>query len=232
MKIQFSIIVFAFFAFSSCVANGQDDSNMRTIPVEEFSRIYVEGGYRVFLYQVSDPFLKIKAPTDNHIDALDIESSADNLKLSVKRRQLNLSRLELHIGFSNLEEIHISGGVKLTTDGFVSIDNLRIFNEGAVNGDIKLKVGTVEVISNGASLFELSGVADKLIVNVAGAAHVNARDLTAREVVFRVEGLGFGSVHAVDDLDVRIEGAGKVTYKGNPNVKRVIEGLGSVEEYY
>jgi hypothetical protein len=231
MKIQFGIIIFAFFAFSSCVVSGQEDSDMRTIPVEEFSRIYVEGGYRVFLYQTSDPFLKIKAPTESHIDALDIESSAHNLKLSVKRRQLNLSRLELHIGFSNLEELHISGGVKLTTDGFVSMDNLRIFNEGAVNGDIKLKAGTVEVISNGASLFELSGVADKLIVRVAGAAHVNARELTAKEVVFRVEGLGFGSVHATDDLDVRIEGAGKITYKGKPNVRRVVEGLGSVVEY-
>jgi len=231
MKIQFSIIVFAFFVFSSCVARGQDDSEMRSIPVNEFSRIYVEGGYRVFLYQVSDPFLKIKAPTDSHIDALDIESNSHNLKLSVKRRQLNLSRVELHIGFSSLDELHISGGVKITTDGFVSMDNLRIFNEGAVYGDIKIKAGTVEVISNGASLFELSGVADKMIVKVAGAAHVNARDLTAKEVVFRVEGLGFGSVHAINDLDVRIEGAGKVTYKGKPNVRRVVEGLGSVAEY-
>lgn len=231
MKKHYTFIILAIFALSSCVVSGHDDSNMRTIPVQDFNRIYVEGGYSVFLYQTSDPYLKIKAPTDSHIDALEIESNENNLKLSVKRRQLNLSRLELHIGFSNLEELHISGGVKLTTDGYISMDNLRIFNEGAVSGDIKLKAGTIEVISNGASFLEMSGVADKLIVKVAGAAHVNAKELTAKEVVFRVEGLGFGSVHATDDLDVRIEGAGKVTYKGKPNVRRVVEGLGSVKEY-
>jgi hypothetical protein len=210
---------------------GQEDAYTRNIPINDFSRIYIEGGYRVFLYQTSDPYLKVKAPTDNHIDALEIESSLENLKLSVARRQFSLSRIELHIGFSNLEELHISGGVKLTTDGYVALEHLRVYAEGAVSGDMKLKAGTVEVISNGASFFELSGVADLLTVRVAGASHVNSRELTAKAVQFRVEGLGFGSVHASEELDVRIEGAGKVTYTGKPNVKRFVEGLGSVSEY-
>ncbi len=231
MKFRFFAVLFSFFAISACTVSGQEDAYTRTIPINEFSRIYIEGGYRVVLYQTSDPFLRIKAPTENHIDALDIESNTENLKLSVKRRQFNLSRMELHIGFSHLEELHISGGVKLSTDGYVALDHLSIYTEGAVSGDMKLKAGTVKVTSNGASLFELAGVAGLLTVKVAGAAHVNARELTAKEVQFRVEGLGFGSVHAVEELDVRIEGVGKVTYSGSPNVKRVVEGLGSVSEY-
>lgn len=211
--------------------SAQDEPYTRTIPVKEFSSIYIEGGYRVYLYQTSDPYLKIKAPSDSHIDALDVESDSRKLRLSVKRQQLTLSRMELHIGFSNLEELHISGGVKLTTDGFVSVEDLRIRIDGAVNGNIKLKARSVEVISNGGSVFDLSGVTDRLSVEVAGAGHVNARELTAKNVTFSVEGVGFGSVYATDDLDVRIEGLGKVTYSGNPKVKRLVEGLGSVVQY-
>lgn len=231
MKTIFIIMSVAVTILTSCGVTGQEDVNTRYFEISGFSKINLEGGFRVFLYQTSDPYLKVKAPTDAHIDALVVDTGNDNLKLYVRRNHLNLSRMELHIGFSNLEEIGISGGVKLTTDGYVELDDLRIINDGAVNGDIKIKAATIEVVSNGASLFEISGIADKLSVRVAGAAHVNARELTAKEVVFRVEGLGFGSVHATDELDVRIEGAGKVTYKGNPNVRRVVEGLGSVNEY-
>jgi len=49
-------------------------------------------------------------------------------------------------------------------------------------------------------------------------------------VIFRVEGVGFGSVHATRLLDVKIEGVGKVTFKGKPELKRIVEGLGSVKE--
>jgi len=231
MKIRYAILLFVIVAITSCGVTGQEDANTRNFEVSEFSRIDLEGGFRVFLYQTSDPYLKVKAPTEAHIGSLIVDSGNDNLKLSVRRNHLNLSRMELHIGFSNLEELRISGGVKLSTDGYVSLNDLRIVNDGAVNGELKIKAGTVDVISNGASIFDIEGVADKLSVRVAGAAHVNARELTAKEVVFRVEGLGFGSVHATDELDVRIEGAGKVTYKGNPNVRRVVEGLGSVKEY-
>jgi hypothetical protein len=80
-------------------------------------------------------------------------------------------------------------------------------------------------------VFDLSGVTDKLSVKMAGAGHVNARELTAKEVFFRIEGLGFGSVHATELLDVRIEGMGKVTYVGDPETRRIVNGLGSVVPY-
>lgn len=96
---------------------------------------------------------------------------------------------------------------------------------------MKMKAQSVDVVTNGGAVFDLSGITGALSVKVAGAAHVNAREMTAKEVTFRVEGVGFGSVHATDLLDVKIEGVGKVTYKGTPTVRRIIEGLGKVEEY-
>ena len=113
----------------------------------------------------------------------------------------------------------------------MSVDDLSLQVEGGAKGGLKLKARSLEVTSNGGVVFDLSGITDKLSVKVAGAGHVDARELTAREVFFRVEGLGFGSVHATDILDVRIEGMGKVTYVGNPETRRIVNGLGSVVPY-
>jgi hypothetical protein len=121
--------------------------------------------------------------------------------------------------------------MKLVTDGFVEVDDFKVLVEGGARVNMKIKARSIGVVSNGSAIFDLSGITGTLSVKVAGAGHVNARELTAKEVTFRVEGVGFGSVYATDLLDVKIEGVGKVTYKGSPTVRRIIEGLGKVEEY-
>jgi hypothetical protein len=231
MKINIYSFLFVMTLFITTAASAQDIPNSRDFPVRDFDKLYIEGGYKVILYQTSDPFLKVKAPADNYIDELEVQTDAESLRLSVKRSYLNLNRMELHIGFSTLKELHVEGGISLSTDGFVSVDDLRLHVEGGAKGDLKLKARTLEVTSNGGVVFDLSGVADRLSVKVAGAGHVNARELTAREVYFRVEGLGFGSVHATDVLDAQIEGMGKITYVGNPETRRIVNGLGSVVPY-
>jgi len=170
-------------------------------------------------------------PSDDMFDALDIKTQGSTLNIGVRKMNFNLTRVELHIGFKELQSVHIKGGVKLVTDGFVEVGDFAILIEGGGNVDMKMKATSIDVTSNGGAVFELEGITGSLSVKVAGAGHVNARDMTAKEVTFRVEGIGFGSVYATDLLDVTIEGVGKVTYKGTPKVRRIIEGLGKVEQY-
>jgi len=216
------------FSFGLVSAQDKDDRNMRSYQVADFNKIAIEGNYRVYLFQTSSPYLKIKAPSDDMYDAIDVQSDGRSLKLSVRKNGFNLSKIELHIGFRELEELHIAGGFKIKTDGYVEVRDLKILAEGGVNVDLKMKAQSIEVISNGGAIFDMAGVTERFFVKVAGAGHVNAREMVAREVTFRVEGVGFGSVHATELLDVKIEGVGKVTYNGDPEVKRIIEGLGKV----
>jgi len=208
-----------------------DDKNMRNYQVSNFERIHLEGNYRVYLYRSEKPFLKVEAPSDDMYDAIKVDSDGEALKLSVTKTRFYLNRIELHIGFSTLREIEVYGDIKLTTDGYLDVKELYLLVEGAANVDMSLKSQNTRVKCEGGVILELRGVTDNLEVKVSGAGHVNARELISKEVTFRVEGVGFGSVHATDLLDVRIEGVGKVTYIGNPEIKRIIEGLGKVEEY-
>lgn len=207
------------------------DMAERQIEINKFESLYIEGGFRVFLYQVSEPYLLIKAPGDNIIDDINIDSDKRTKKLSIKRGHLNLNRVELHIGFEEFEELHIAGGVKLQTDGYLEMDEFALLLEGGITGNIKMKAESISVVCKGGSVMTLSGVTDNLNVRIAGAGNVKAHELTAKNVTIKVEGAGFGSVYAEKNLDVTIEGVGKVTYKGNPEVKRFVEGLGKVEKY-
>jgi hypothetical protein len=215
------------------VVHAQDafDKNKRDYPVSNFDKVYMEGNYRVYLYHSEKPFLKIEAPSDDMYDAIEVDSNRDSLKLSVRKKHFNLNRIELHLGFPTLKELKVSGEIKLTTDGFLDVNDLDIIIEGGANVDMSLKAKNINVKSEGAVILEMRGVAESLGVKVSGAGHVNARELTCKDVTFRVEGVGFGSVYATDLLDVKIEGVGKVTYKGQPEIKRIIEGLGKVEQY-
>ncbi len=213
------------------LAEGRDDGKSRNYEVSRFDKVFVEGNFKVFLYQTERPYLKVNAPSDDLYDALEVEINGSTLEISVSKPSFNLTRMELHIGYSDLTALHARGGMKLVTDGFVEVGDFSVLVDGGAHVNMKMKARSVEVITNGGAIFDLSGITGSLSVRVAGAAHVNAREMTAKEVNFRVEGVGFGSVHATDLLDVKIEGVGKVTYKGSPKISRIIEGLGKVEEY-
>jgi DUF4097 and DUF4098 domain-containing protein YvlB len=164
-------------------------------------------------------------------DAIEVNSDNGALQLSIKKTRFYLNRIELQIGSPALKELEVSGDIKVTTDGYLDVNDLSLLVQGGANVDMSLKAKSIDVKCEGAVLLEMRGVTDNLSVKISGAGHVNARELTAKEVTIRIEGVGFGSVYATNLLDVKIEGVGKVTYKGNPEIKRIISGLGKVEQY-
>ena len=77
---------------------------------------------------------------------------------------------------------------------------------------------------------QLSGVAKRMDAKLTGAGSLDAAELKTKDVKIFIEGVGTGSVYAEKTLDARIEGVGKVVYKGKPRVTQYIDGLGSVKE--
>ena len=52
--------------------------------------------------------------------------------------------------------------------------------------------------------------------------------MPVKECRLDISGLGYCEVSVEETMDVNISGAGKVYYKGNPEVFRNISGLGSI----
>ena len=98
---------------------------------------------------------------------------------------------------------------------------------------ITFHVGTdqlEELIVDGAVKANLSGATDQLTVTVEGAANIKARDYIVQDLSITMEGAGLAEVYAEKTLNATIEGAAKVTYWGNPEVTKSIDGIGSVKK--
>lgn len=229
MKLSYFLIVLALILGSSNSSNGQDeDWESKTYEVNNFRDIYLKGGYKVYLIQGNENSLTVKASDDDVFDYLKVKNDRSSLGLEIDRKHFNFDRVNLYITFKDIERIEIEGGVRLKTKGYLDLKDIYVSVQGGAKIELDMKARNVEVNGEGGVLFELKGVADRLKVHLSGAGHVDASELKTKDVTFRVEGVGTGSVYATETLHAKIEGVGKVKYRGNPEVTKDIEGLGSV----
>lgn len=228
---KLSILFATILVFSSYFSMAQNDDEWasKTYKISDFSELYIEGGYKIFLAQGDKCGLTVKA-TDNEVfDVLQVKQSGDLMRLDVERENFDFDRINLYITFKNLERMEIEGGVSMKTKGYLDLNDFFMRVEGGAKIDLDIKAQDVKIIGEGGVLFNLKGVAESLDVKVTGAAHVDADDLKTKDVTFYIEGVGTGSVYATQTLDAKIEGVGKIKYKGDPRVTQSIDGLGSVK---
>ncbi|RIH62788.1 DUF2807 domain-containing protein [Mariniphaga sediminis] len=210
-------------------ARGQNSGReSKTYETGEFNHLFLEGAFSVQLIQGRQSSLVVEASDGRAFDYLEVTNNDGLLHLHVDRKPFDLTKITLLVTFENLEYLHIFGGIRLDTHGYLDLDDLTLLLEGGAKVDLKVKARRVDVENKGGVLCELSGVAESLDVRLAGAGHINAGELKARDVDFKIEGVGTGRVFATETLYARINGAGKVKYRGNPEVTQEIEGLGSV----
>ncbi|NOY95122.1 MAG: DUF2807 domain-containing protein [Chlorobi bacterium] len=222
------ILGFLITQFSFKASAHDDGWSTRTYEIAGFTKLHLEGGYRVYLIQGSQPSLKVKASDEDAFDYLKVDNDAESLRLSISKSRYNFDRLTLYITFTTLEELSIEGGVRLETNGYIDVGDLDIYVEGGAKLEIEMKANHVKAVGVGGVFFEFEGVAESLDAKMSGAGHLDASELKAKNVSFRIEGVGTGSVYATDELHADIEGVGKIKYRGNPKVYKNIDGIGVI----
>jgi hypothetical protein len=204
-----------------------DDPNIRTYQVQPFTKIYLEGTYKVVLEQGSQSGLKIETDQEN-FRYIDVQSDAETLNLRIVKKRFSLEELILYITFKDLEKLVIEGGINMETRGYVDLKDFYLQVEGGAIIKMNLKANKVRVNGQGGVKFELDGIVEELEAVLSGAGYLDAIDLKTKRCDFKIEGVGAGSVYATESLNATINGVGKIRYKGEPQVYKKIEGVGSV----
>jgi hypothetical protein len=232
MKTSQLIIIFLFLLFvtPSCFSSASpewDDDSARTYDITNFERIVLEGGYKVILVQSDQPGLRILADEKLH-ESIKVDSDGHTLSVTLRERHLDFRGVILFIEFVDLAELRVEGGVKLETRGYVDLKDFYLHVEGGAKIEMEMKVNHLKVVGEGGVSFDFRGVAQTMDARISGAGHLDADDLKTNDVTIEIEGVGGGSVYATDFLQAKIEGVGKIRYKGNPKVDKTIEGIGFV----
>lgn len=229
-SLVFALGIFISKLFASPVMPVQqtwDDSGIRTYNIQPFTKIYLEGAFKVILEQGNQSGLRIKTDEDN-FKYIDVQSDAATLSLKIEKKHFDFDELILYIRFKDLEKLVIEGGVSLETKGYVDLKDFYLKVEGGATVKMNLKANNVKVIGEGGVKFEFDGIADELDASISGAGYLDAIDLKTRICDIKIEGIGAGSVYATETLNATISGIGKIRYKGDPHLYKKIEGIGVV----
>jgi len=204
-----------------------NDTNIRTYHVQPFTKIYLEGTFKVILEQGGGSGLRIKTDEDN-FKYIDVQSDTETLSLKIVKKHFDFDELILYITFKDLEKLVVQGGISIETKGYVDLKDFYLHVEGGATVEMNLKANKVRVIGEGGVKFEFDGVADELDATISGAGYLDAIDLKTKNCDFRIEGVGAGSVYVTESLNATISGVGKIRYKGDPKVYKKVEGVGVV----
>mgnify|MGYP000395096843 CR=1 FL=1 len=225
-----AFFILLLFIAPSCFSSSSpewDDDEIKTYNISNFKRIVLEGGYQVILEQSDRPGLRIKAD-EEFFEHLKVSSDGHTLSVELRDRHLNFGGVVLYVEFVELEELEIEGGAKLETKGFLDLNDFYLRVEGGAKIQMEMKVDQLKAVGEGGVSFDFRGVAKTMDARISGAGHLDADELKTQSVTVEIEGVGGGSVYATELLKAKIEGVGKIRYKGDPQMEKIIEGIGLV----
>ncbi|MBL4594667.1 MAG: DUF2807 domain-containing protein [Flavobacteriales bacterium] len=230
IKRIFLLIVIAF-ALNSCIntidGNGEVIKEQRE--VSSFNKIDISGAYEVLINQGDEERLELEVD-ENLLEYIETEIKNNTLYISSKQAIGNATSLKLYITIVDVEDIDVSGAIKLRNKGTYKASSLEIDVSGAADIDLDVDVENLTMDMSGASETTLSGTANNFEIEISGAGELQAKKLKTRNTTIDISGAGSAVVHAKKTLNVSVSGAGSVKYKGNPKVKEDISGAGSVEK--
>jgi hypothetical protein len=173
-----------------------------------FSSVEVDGAFNVYIECRKKQNLELSGDS-NILPHIITRVKGNTLQITTSKTICPKTLLEVRISADNIEKARVSGAVDLSISG---VDNNSL--------DIKV---------DGAGDIEASGKTKSFSVNVSGSGDVKAKELKAENVEVSVNGAGNAIVHASRKLKAEINGAGDISYYGNPKeVSENISGAGDI----
>ncbi|MFC2097513.1 head GIN domain-containing protein [Bacteroidota bacterium] len=228
-----SLFIIFFLFFSSCYGpHVVGDGNVveETREVSDFNKLEISGAFRVFLTQGNNESLKLVADENLHEY---IKTRVINNRLIIEStiKILKAKKRHLYIQVKSLEDINLSGAIKLESKSAITAEKLKIEAGGAVEIDLDVRANQIRGEFSGACETRLRGSADKVFIHASGGVKIRTYDLTANRFDLKLSGAGIAGIYAKEQLNVDITGAASVRYKGDPVIRKNTKGASSLRKY-
>lgn len=176
--------------------------------IDEFDKISFAGAGSVTVVVGSTASLELECD-DNLLEFIRTEVVDGTLHIHTDQPIAPTERLKVRATALHFERLAIAGSCQAQLQG---IDTARL-----------------ELSITGSGKVHSDGVAETLVIEVAGSGDVECAELTAKNVQVRITGSGDAVVNALDDLTVNIAGSGRVRYLGSPQISQRVAGSGKVQ---
>lgn len=186
--------------------SGKRETEKRQIA--SFTSISTEGDFNIEITCKKDLSLEVEGD-DNVLAFVTTEVSNNVLRLSRSKSYSVSEPVTFRISVPNLEALSVSGAGKIDIKG---MDNEKF-----------------EIDSDGAPAVTVSGKTTLVDIKTNGAGKIDTNNLRAARAVVESNGATRVELDVADQLDVTVNGPSSVTYKGDPVVKKNVNGPGKVE---
>jgi len=234
MKPKFFFSLLTGLALISCRPNegGSDNRFSEEKNIEGVSRLQISGVFNLHLTQSDKESLTI-AGSPELAEKLKVTQEGDLLILEMEEFSTGFfdkKELQVNLAISNLEEFQFDGVGNIQTTGTFIVDSVSINGEGVGNIELDFQTEKLGAELNLVGKMTLRGKTTKVTLQNEGIGNIDASQLIAQDMEVKSSGIGKMDVHCEGNLSMVVEGIGKVTYSGNPNViKKEISGIGKVE---
>ena len=187
---------------------GSGKREVQTRQVAPFTSIATEGAFTIEITCQKDRSLTVEGD-DNVLEYVTSEVGNNTLRLKNTKNYSTTEPVKFKISVPDLDGLSVNGAGHIDVKG--------------MNND------KFEIDMNGAPTIVVSGTTKTIDIGANGAGKVDAHNLHADRGVVDSRGVAHVDVDVANQLDVSIQGASTVTYKGDPVVNKTIKGPGKVE---
>jgi len=227
----FLIFIVVIFFLSGCdqiipvVGNGNIIKQDRA--ASGFTKVEVSGSFQVLLIQGETESLTIETD-ENLFEHINSVVKNGELTISTRKNLHSAKPVKIIISFKNLDEIELSGAIKLTGKDTLRFDKFEIDGSGSSKINMDLYCRTMIAEFSGSSEMELRGESLQSDFKISGSGVINTLEFGTDIINVDISGSGRAQVKANKKLNVQISGSGRIEYTGNPQIKQEISGSGSV----
>lgn len=177
--------------------------------VASFTGISSEGAFEIEVVAQKEQSLEVEAD-DNILPLVETSVSGGMLKIRTKGSFSLNNDIRIKISVPNLERVSASGAGMINVTG--------------------VKNDKFDIDVNGAPTIRVGGETKVAHINTNGAGKIDTMKLRAANVTVESNGVSSVDVYAADKLDITVSGPSHVTYSGDPEVNKTINGPGSISK--
>jgi len=201
------------------------DAKPRTLNAS-FSGISVSDGIELYLSQGEEESIAVSYSDEKYADRFKTVVENGILKIFYDRSSVNWSdnnrrKLKAYVSFKTLEKLTASGGadVQLQSQANLAKLEMKITSGAFFKGNIKAQQITID--QNSGSDVHLSGVAEKLIVEVSSGANFKGYDFTADYCDAKASSGGGVHISVQKELSAKANSGGGIHYKGTALIRDI-----------
>ena len=223
----FSALLFSLFANAQANLNFLIGENVdvREIAVRKFHSLDVSGEFAIEFTQSLTQSVVFQGDSAD-LAHVSYEVKNGTLHIEMKEDE-SISVVGVEISVPELRKFSAAGANSFSSDFIIVQDDIALELSGATYLDLELHIkNDLQMKVEGASIVNVDGMSENLMLDVAGVSKIAATSLEANNVTIAATGISLVDVCVLNELSVDIAGMSRVEYRGSPTVlSESVEGM-------